>query len=124
MPNNTKNFKVSEFSCHCACGYNVIDQRVIDMAQTIRDAIGIPIHVNSGYRCEKHNAASGGVKDSSHIKALPLICLALQAQKNSSRLSLTSRPEVNSLTSNTLYSTYKRTSFTLIAAKIETSSSR
>ena len=62
MATDTQNFKVSEFACHCRCGYNVIDQRVIDMAQTIREALGVPVHVNSGCRCEKRNAAVGGAK--------------------------------------------------------------
>ena len=62
MVKDTKNFKVSEFACHCGCGYNMIDQRVIDMAQTIREALGVPVHVNSGCRCEKRNAAVGGVQ--------------------------------------------------------------
>ena len=70
MAKDTKNFKVSEFSCHCGCGYNIIDQRVIDMAQIIREALGVPIRVNSGCRCEKHNAKVGGVKGSKHTKGL------------------------------------------------------
>lgn len=70
MPVNTKNFNVSEFSCRCGCGFNCIDQRVIDLAQTIRDTLGVPIHVNSGCRCEKHNKAFGGVSGSFHTKGL------------------------------------------------------
>lgn len=62
MAKDTKNFKVSEFACHCGCGFNVIDQRVINMAQTIRDALGVPVHVNSGCRCDKRNAKVGGVQ--------------------------------------------------------------
>ena len=62
MARDTKNFKVSEFACHCGCGFNIIDQRVINMAQTIRDALGVPVHVNSGCRCEKRNAKVGSVK--------------------------------------------------------------
>ena len=69
MSKDTKNFKVSEFACKC-CGKNEIEQRVIDMCQTIRDALGVPVHVNSGYRCEKRNAAVGGVKGSFHTKGL------------------------------------------------------
>ena len=76
MANDTKNFKVSEFACKCGCGHNPIDQRVINMAQTIRDALGVPVRVNSGCRCEKHNAKVGGVKGSKHItgKAADLSC--------------------------------------------------
>ena len=70
MANSTKNFSVSEFTCHCGCGFNIIDQRVINMAQTIREALGIPVRVNSGCRCEKHNVAVGGVKSSNHTKGL------------------------------------------------------
>ena len=67
---NTKNFKVSEFTCHCGCGANEIDQRVINMAQTIKDALGVPVHVNSGYRCEAHNKRVDGAKNSKHMKGL------------------------------------------------------
>ena len=70
MVQDTKNFKVSEFACHCGCGFNIIDQRVINMAQNIRDTLGVPVRVNSGCRCEKHNANVGGVKASKHTKGL------------------------------------------------------
>ena len=69
MTKDTKNFKVSEFACK-HCGENKIDQRVLDMAQTLRDELGVPVRVNSGYRCEKHNARVGGVKGSFHTKGL------------------------------------------------------
>ena len=62
MAQDTKNFKVSEFACKCGCGFDNIDQRVMNMAQTIRDALGVPVRVNSGCRCEKHNTRSGGAK--------------------------------------------------------------
>ena len=68
MVKDTKNFNVSEFACHCGCGYNVIDQRVINMAQAIRDKLGVPVRVNSGCRCEKNNSRAGGVKGSFHVK--------------------------------------------------------
>ena len=76
MAKDTKNFKVSEFTCHCGCGFNIVDQRVIDMAQTIRDALGVPVQVTSGCRCEKNNAKQGGVKGSFHTtgKAADLTC--------------------------------------------------
>ena len=70
MANDTKNFKVSEFACKCGCGFNIIDQRVINMAQAIREELGVPVKVNSGCRCEKHNARVGGVKGSKHTKGL------------------------------------------------------
>lgn len=70
MANNTKHFNVSEFACKCGCGFNIIDQRVMNMAETIRLALGVPVHVNSGCRCDKHNKSVGGVKASNHTKGL------------------------------------------------------
>ena len=70
MARDTKNFKVSEFACKCGCGTNNIDQRIINMAQKIREEVGEAVRVNSGYRCEKHNTRVGGVKGSFHTKGL------------------------------------------------------
>ena len=36
--------------------------------QPLRDAWGLPLHVNSGYRCPKLNAAVGGASTSQHTK--------------------------------------------------------
>ena len=69
MAKDTNNFKVSEFACK-HCGENKIHQDVIDMAQAIRDELGVPVMVNSGYRCAEHNARVGGVKGSYHTKGL------------------------------------------------------
>ena len=76
MANNTKNFKVSEFACHCGNCENKIEQKIIDIAQKIRDKAGVPIHINSGYRCPAHNKKVGGVANSKHTlgKAADLSC--------------------------------------------------
>ena len=69
MPQDTKNFKASEFACH-HCGENKVNQELINLCQKIRDKIAIPIHINSGYRCPVHNAKVGGVKNSFHTQGL------------------------------------------------------
>lgn len=69
MAVDTEHFKVSEFACK-HCGENKIDQRVINMAEEIRQKLGVPVNVNSGYRCETHNRKVGGVKGSNHTKGL------------------------------------------------------
>ena len=66
MAQDTKNFKVSEFACRCGCG-NEVKQELINMCQKIRDEAGIPIRVNSGYRCKEYNARVNGVPGSQHI---------------------------------------------------------
>ena len=70
MAHSSINFSPSEFACHCGCGFNIIDQRIINIAQSIREAVGVPVHVNSGCRCEQHNLAVGGVAGSFHTKGL------------------------------------------------------
>ena len=70
MTHDTKNFKLSEFTCKCGCGFNNVDQRLISMCQEIRDFLNIPVRINSACRCEKHNAKVGGVKGSYHTKGL------------------------------------------------------
>ena len=66
MAKDTANFNVSEFACK-HCGKNNINQSVIDLCQKIRDALGVPVRVNSGYRCPTHNSNVGGVKNSNHV---------------------------------------------------------
>ena len=39
----------------------------IDLA---RSHAGVPFHVNSGWRCERHNEAVGGKPNSAHLKGL------------------------------------------------------
>lgn len=66
-----------EFSCKCERhavdeqGHNVldhiIDKRLVDVLDRIRERLGVPITVNSGYRCPEHNAEVGGVSDSQHV---------------------------------------------------------
>lgn len=62
------NFTVREFACKCGCGSLVLDEELPVILQKIRDRFGAAVIINSGYRCEKHNAAVGGVKGSRHTK--------------------------------------------------------
>lgn len=53
-----KHFKLSEFNCRC-CGRNEMKPSFLEMIDQARNIAGIPFVVNSGYRCQKHNAAVG-----------------------------------------------------------------
>lgn len=66
----TKNFRREEFACKCGCGYDRISPKVVEMAQTIRDVIGVPIRVTSGCRCKGHNFRVGGTSKSKHLLGL------------------------------------------------------
>ncbi len=42
-------------------------QELAENLQIVRDYLGEPIHISSGYRSPTHNAAVGGVSDSQHL---------------------------------------------------------
>lgn len=69
----TKNFNREEFDCRD--GTIVPDnllpniQELAYNLQVLRDDIGEPIHVNSGYRTPAYNKKIGGAPDSQHKKA-------------------------------------------------------
>ena len=68
--NVSTNFTRDEFACPC-CGVNLIEDRVIVALQAVRERIKFPMMVNSGYRCEKHNATlPDSAPDSYHVKGL------------------------------------------------------
>ncbi|MBR1645204.1 MAG: N-acetylmuramoyl-L-alanine amidase [Selenomonadaceae bacterium] len=63
----SEHFHASEFVCPC-CGTGNIKPRLIELLEQLRAKVGnFPIHVNSGYRCPKHNAEVGGVANSQHV---------------------------------------------------------
>ena len=62
------NFKVSEFKCKCGCSDLKIDEKLVEHLQKIRDNFGVPVSINSAYRCTKHNKNVGGSTNSRHTK--------------------------------------------------------
>lgn len=54
-----KHFKQSEFVCAC-CGVEHMDEEFMLMLDATRDEAGVPMNVNSGFRCDKHDAEEGG----------------------------------------------------------------
>ena len=65
-----ENFSVEEMRCQCGCDGLVISAALISLLQKLRDYINRPIIVNSGYRCESHNEAVGGVENSYHTQGM------------------------------------------------------
>lgn len=47
---------------------DAVRELTLTVLQPLRDAWGGPLHINSGYRCPKLNAAVGGVPTSQHTK--------------------------------------------------------
>lgn len=75
MTELTKNFALHEFACNdkantpvpCELLPNVT--RLADQLQVLRDHLGIPIHINSGYRTRAYNTSVGGSPKSQHLEA-------------------------------------------------------
>jgi uncharacterized protein YcbK (DUF882 family) len=70
----TTNFNIAEFACKDGTPVpadlipNV--ELLARNLQVLRDHLGEPIHVHSGYRSPAHNAKVGGKKNSCHMKAM------------------------------------------------------
>ena len=63
----TKNFSEAEFYCQCGCGAYKTRRAFITRLQYARTQAGIPMIINSGCRCVKHNEAVGGKPNSWHL---------------------------------------------------------
>ncbi len=61
----SKYFNDEEMACPC-CGDIKMDERFLEMLLKFRIAWAKPMHVNSAYRCLKHNAEVGGSPGSKH----------------------------------------------------------
>jgi zinc D-Ala-D-Ala carboxypeptidase len=81
----TENFSTEEFRCKGNCrGLKDTPEfrRFVDLLQYARNCAGIPFNINSGYRCESHNRAVGGVPNSSHLDS---IAADIEADTNEKR---------------------------------------
>ncbi len=63
----SEHFKPEEFACHCGCGENKVNPKLIELLERIRISFGKPITIMSGHRCEAHNTKVGGAKNSQHV---------------------------------------------------------
>jgi len=64
------NFSSTEFDCNChdpECQWTYIDVDHVEKLQKIRTELKKPIHINSAYRCPKHNEDIGSASNSRHV---------------------------------------------------------
>lgn len=65
----TTHFTLEELACKCGCKQMNIPIHYVHMLQLVRDQIGEPLIVNSGYRCPKYNAKKSSTGfDGPHTK--------------------------------------------------------
>jgi len=64
----SKNFSNSELRCPC-CLVQKVTPELVAALQKLRDIVDVPITIDSGYRCKKHNADRrvGGSPTSQHL---------------------------------------------------------
>lgn len=70
----SKNFNSYEFRCGlgspCACSTILIDDKLVEYLQKIRDHFGKSITITSAYRCPSYNKRIGGATQSYHSKGM------------------------------------------------------
>lgn len=67
------NFSLREFRCGCSephCHFTLIDPRLVETLQTIREIAARPVILTSGYRCAAHNQRVGGRLRSFHTQGM------------------------------------------------------
>jgi uncharacterized protein YcbK (DUF882 family) len=69
MGDLSAHFSRTELACHC-CGSLKFDPRLLEGLEALRQLAGVPVIVNAGYRCPRHNQEVGGAPDSEHTRGL------------------------------------------------------
>lgn len=64
----SKNFKLKEFQCKDGSKLVKIDSQLLNKLQQLRDIIGKPIIINSGFRTPEHNKRVRGAENSFHLQ--------------------------------------------------------
>lgn len=62
----SKNFVISEFACNGSKEI-IIDYELVQLLQKMRDILGKPITITSGYRTPAYNKKCGGIANSNHL---------------------------------------------------------
>lgn len=67
-----KNFNLQEFICRggvsCCGGAVMVDPELIRRLQKMRDELGSPLNIASGFRCPDYNKRIGGAEKSYHMR--------------------------------------------------------
>lgn len=62
-----QHFKVREFACKDGSQVVYVDEHLVSILDILRNKIGKPVHINSGYRTPQWNEKCGGAKYSYHM---------------------------------------------------------
>jgi len=68
----SEHFTRRELDCHCGCDAPAAVERELALTaaelEKLRALVGMPLHINSGYRCPTYNKAIGGAPKSQHMQ--------------------------------------------------------
>ena len=70
MGDISKYFNRAEFACKDDCGFDDIDMELVKRLDAMREALGLPLVIDSGCRCAAHNATVGGEPNSAHLRGM------------------------------------------------------
>lgn len=65
-----QHFKVREFACKDGSQVVFIDSNLVSILDILRNQVGRPVYINSGYRTPTRNKEVGGAKYSYHIRGM------------------------------------------------------
>ena len=65
-----QHFKVKEFACKDGSQVVFIDSYLVSILDILRNEVGKPVIINSGYRTPKRNKEVGGAKYSYHMRGI------------------------------------------------------
>jgi len=74
--NLTRNLKVKEFKSKDGADFMFIHPGLLVAFQYVRDRIGVPLIVRSGYRSEAHNRKVNGSENSFHLHGMAIDVIA------------------------------------------------
>lgn len=82
MARLSEHFDSAELACPC-CGKYLARTELLDLLEMTRSlAGGLPLSINSGYRCQAHNdSLAGSGKTSSHLRGLAADIAVPDAQR-------------------------------------------
>ncbi len=63
----SEDFNRREFSCHCGCGFDSPNSKLVAGLQELRNLLGRAVTIHSACRCVQHNREVGGVRNSQHV---------------------------------------------------------
>ena len=65
-----KHFSVREFACKDGSQVVFVDSYLVTILDILRNKVGKPVYINSGYRTPARNKAVGGAKYSYHMRGM------------------------------------------------------